>query len=75
VNGAPIVHAEDLQAVQCARCPPGTSCDDQVFLVQRCHPRRGLSVAFNKQTKQVEVSCRICKRPVANVAVAGHSDK
>jgi hypothetical protein len=39
-----------------------------LFLHPRCHPGRGLEVEY--RDKLLYVRCKVCKKPVAEVAVA-----
>lgn len=42
-----------------------------LYLHSRCHPGRGAEVYYDKRTGVLTVKCRVCKRPIALVAVAG----
>lgn len=41
-----------------------------LFLTGRCH-QRGVEAKYVKATGEIEIRCRVCKKPVVNVAVAG----
>lgn len=41
-----------------------------IFLNASCHPRKGLEVAYDKESGDLLVACAVCQKPVARVAVA-----
>lgn len=41
----------------------------EVFLTQRCHPGAGLSVRYEKASGVLNLYCKRCDHPVANVSV------
>jgi hypothetical protein len=41
-----------------------------LHLIQSCHPRAGLTVAYHKATGRMVVTCKNCEAPVAQIAVA-----
>ena len=41
-----------------------------IYLNQRCHPKAGLEVLYEKGTGILQVRCKECAEPVADAALA-----
>ncbi len=70
-----IQYVEDIEAALAAGCQvPG--CDHahgplkETHLHQSCHAGTGLAVRYRRDSGILELTCRICSRPVANFALA-----
>jgi len=65
-----ILQMEQMVAKGCS-IPGCTHADHkELYLRQRCHPRAGLDVRYEKGSGVLNILCRECKQPVLNVAVA-----
>jgi len=45
-----------------------------LFLNSACHTRGGVEAYYNKKDGCIHVTCLVCKRPVATIAVAKELD-
>lgn len=43
---------------------------DEIFIMQRCHPRTGLDVSYTKGSGEIKITCRTCGAPVSRIGVA-----
>jgi hypothetical protein len=64
----------ELDATGCSN--PGCDHDHTVlFFHPRCHPHRGLIVSYDKRTGLISMKCRVCKRPLRDIAVAARGSE
>lgn len=70
-----MMYREDFARIQCD--VPGCECSskrgDPLTLAAACHPAAGCRVVYLPSTNAVEVSCKVCRAPVAQIAVAAAS--
>jgi hypothetical protein len=65
----PPLTRQQLDAAGCGT--PNCGHDHSViYLVSGCHPASGVEVRFNKPRGLLEVRCKRCEKPVADVKVA-----
>ena len=60
---------EAMEPMGCGM-PNCTHDHSTLYLNARCHTGRGVEVAYVKAEKLLRVRCRVCKKLVAEVAVA-----
>jgi hypothetical protein len=60
----------DLDEAHCG--VPGCTHDDhdRLFLVQKCHPRSGVEVSYDRRDGLLRLRCRRCLMPISEIEVA-----
>jgi hypothetical protein len=60
---------QHLDKMRCSQ-PGCTDCDHELFFSQKCHPKAGLTVSYDKSSGHLHLACRKCETPLAGILVA-----